>query len=387
MFRKYENEINQLNSTFNKREIPDIYKSGKYVIYQNRKLLNLSSNDYLGIAENQQISKDFLKNCNYSFGSASSRLLTGTSNTYKELEQLISKLYKKDSALLFNSGYHANVGIISSLVNKNDVVFSDKLNHASIIDGMRLSDGSFYRYKHLDYEHLESLLEQHRNKFENAIIIIESIFSMDGDSAVLKRLIDLKRKYNAILIVDEAHAFGVFGENGLGLAEEQSCLEEIDLVVATFGKSIGSMGAFCCGNRILIDYLTNKARSFIFSTALPEINIAFSKFIVESILPNTKSDRYNLLKTAQQLREMIKEATLTTVGDSHIVPIIIGSNEDTVKDCKVLQDNGFYTLPIRHPAVAMNSARIRLSLRTDIKIDEISQIPRILNKAKSELYK
>lgn len=387
MYRKFNQELNKLNESFSKRSISDIEKEGKYIFVDGKKYLNLSSNDYLGLAENKEIITDFLKVNKYSFGSASSRLLTGTAPVYKELEGLISKLYQKDNALLFNSGYHANVGIMSSLVGKNDVVFSDKLNHASIIDGMKLSGADFYRYKHLDYEHLESLLQKYREKYETAIIITESIFSMDGDCADLNKLIHLKKKYNAILLVDEAHAFGVYGENALGVCEKQNCIENIDLIIATFGKSIASMGAFCTGNSILIDYLVNKARSFIFSTALPEINVAFSKYIIENILPNTKNIRNNLLKTADYLRNEIIINGLNTLGRSHIVPVIIGNNQQTLDVCEKLQLNNFYVLPIRYPTVTINSARIRLSLRADIAVDDVASIASLIKSAQIGLYK
>lgn len=387
MYKKFSEELIELNKSFSKRSVSDIEKEGKHIFLNRERYLNLSSNDYLGLAENKGIIKDFLKNNTYSFGSASSRLLTGTSNVYKELEELLSSLYKKNKALLFNSGYHANVGIMSSLVGKKDVIFSDKLNHASIIDGMKLSDSNFYRYKHLDYDHLESLLVKHRENFETAIIVTESIFSMDGDCADLIKLVELKKKFNAILIVDEAHAFGLYGDYALGVCEEQDCIKDIDLIIATFGKSIASMGAFCVGNDILIDYLINKARSFIFSTALPEINVAFSKYIIENIIPDTKEIRSNLFKTANSLREQIIKNELTTAGSSHIVPVIIGENEQTLGICKNLQSNGFYVLPIRYPTVPLNTARIRLSLRADISLSEIKDIPNLIKQAQLALYK
>lgn len=375
MYKKYCEKLNKLEEISCKRFVQNIKKQGKYIIKDEKRLLNLSSNDYLGISENFDIINDFLKTSNFSFGSASSRLLTGTSPVYKELEETLCNIFNKESALIFNSGYHANVGIISSLADSKDVIFSDKLNHASMVDGMQLSGSTFHRFKHLDYDHLEFLLEKYRDKYENAIITSESVFSMDGDIADLKRLVELKKKHKAILIIDEAHAFGIFGEKALGLAEKENLLDEIDLIVATFGKSIGSIGAFTVGNKILIEYLTNKARSFIFSTALPEINIAYSKYIIEKILPQTKESRIKLLETAANLRENIVLQGLKTLGNSHIIPIIIGQNSDTVEKCNILQNNGFFVLPIRHPTVPEGTARIRLSLRTDIKYKEIERIP------------
>ena len=219
MFERYKKELQELKQNFCERKLISLKKDGKYIFEGNKKYLNLSSNDYLGIAEDRKILKKFLKIADFSMGAASSRLLTGSSYVYAKLECLLSALYRKDRALIFNSGYHANTGIMSALLSKKDVVFCDKLNHASILDGIKLSEAKMFRYKHLDYNHLEELLQKNRNDYETAIIVTESLFSMDGDIADLNKLIELKNKYNAILVVDEAHAFGVYGNRGLGLAE------------------------------------------------------------------------------------------------------------------------------------------------------------------------
>lgn len=380
-YARYKKELEYLHNNACDRKLNSFKKDGKYIFEENKKYLNLSSNDYLGIAENKELRKRFYRIGDFSLGSSSSRLLTGSSYVYAKLECLLAALYRKDKALIFNSGYHANVGIMSGLLTKKDAVFCDKLNHASIIDGIKLSEAKMFRYKHLDYEHLEQLLQKHRNEYENAVIITESVFSMDGDIADLNKLIELKKKYNAILVVDEAHAFGVFGEKGLGIAEEQDCIKDIDLIVATFGKATGSAGAFCTGSDVLINYLINKSRPLIFSTALPDINIAFSYCIITEILPNLKSQRQQLLLTAQKLREKLIQAGLETRGKSHIVPVILGSNETAVKVSQELIKNGYYLLPIRHPTVAKGSSRVRISLRADISYDEIEEIPNLIKKA------
>ena len=261
--------------------------------------------------------------------------------------------------LLYNN-YHANVGINSSIAGKGDVIFSDKLNHASIIDGMRLSQGKFFRYPHNNMNALETLLIRERKNFNNAIIVSESVFSMDGDIADLIKLVELKEKYNCILILDEAHAFGVFGTKGLGVTETLGITDKVDLIIGTFGKAIGSMGAFATGNKILIDYLINKARSFIFSTALPPINIAFSKWIIENKLPYTFEKRMNMLTLGQKAG-----------SQSHIVPVIIGGNKETIDTCNILFHNGYFTLPIRPPTVPDGTSRLRLSLTTEINEKEL----------------
>ncbi|CCY62985.1 8-amino-7-oxononanoate synthase [Clostridium sp. CAG:967] len=337
-------------------------KDEKYIHFKGKKLLNLSSNNYLGFADNKNITELFL-NCagnKYSFGSASARLLTGTLPIYKELENLITELYNTDMTLLFNSGYHANVGINSTIASRGDVIFSDKLNHASIIDGMQLSKAKFFRYLHNDMENLEKLLIKERKNFKNAVIVSESVFSMDGDIADLKKLVELKQKYNCILILDEAHAFGVFGKTGLGVCEDLGIINDVDLIVGTFGKAIGSTGAFATGKKTLVEYLINKARSFIFSTALPPINIAFSKWIIENQLPKSYEKRMQMLNLGRKAG-----------SESHIIPVIIGGNKETVDICEVLFHNGYFTLPIRPPTVPEGTSRLRLSLTTEINEKEL----------------
>ena len=366
MYDDYKRILEELKSHSHFRNLKNFEKKDeKYIYYKGKKLLNLSSNNYLNIADNQAITQEFLDNVGntYSFGSASARLLTGTLPVYQELEELLSSLYGKESALLYNSGYHANVGISSALNQKGDVVFSDKLNHASIIDGMRLSDGKFFRFPHNDMHALEKLLERERKNFNNAFIITESVFSMDGDIEDLKKIVELKKKYNCIMIIDEAHAFGVFGENGLGVAEELGIIDDVDLLVGTFGKAIGSMGAFVTGSKTMIDFLINKSRSFIFSTALPPKNIAFSKWIIETQISKTAQKRKNMLNLAKKFG-----------SQSHIIPVVIGENKDTVDLCEVLFHNGYFTLPIRPPTVPVGTSRLRLSLTADIREEELQTL-------------
>ena len=366
MYDDYKRILEELKSHSHFRNLKNFEKKDeKYIYYKGKKLLNLSSNNYLNVADNQAITQEFLDNVGnrYSFGSASARLLTGTLPVYQELEDLLSSLYGKESALLYNSGYHANVGISSALNQKGDVVFSDKLNHASIIDGMRLSEGKFFRFPHNDMHALEKLLERERKNFNNAFIITESVFSMDGDIEDLKKIVELKKKYNCIMIIDEAHAFGVFGENGLGVAEELGIIDDVDLLVGTFGKAIGSMGAFVTGSKTMIDFLINKSRSFIFSTALPPINIAFSKWIIETQISKTAQKRKNMLNLAKKLG-----------SQSHIIPVVIGENKDTVDLCEVLFHNGYFTLPIRPPTVPVGTSRLRLSLTADIREEELQTL-------------
>ncbi len=370
MFEVYENKLGELEKHSHFRFIRDIEKKeGKYIYINGDKLLNLSSNNYLNFADNKEVAENFYAQAGseYSFGSASARLLTGTLPVYKKLENLITDLYQSGGTLLFNSGYHANVGVNSALMGKGDVIFSDKLNHASIIDGMRLSEAKFFRYPHNNTEALEKLLIRERNNFKNAVIVSESVFSMDGDIADIKKLVELKKRYNSILVLDEAHAFGVFGETGLGVSEACGLFKEVDLLIGTFGKAIGSMGAFATGKKVLIDYLINSARSFIFSTALPPVNVAFSKWIIENELPKTYEKRKKMLELGKKLG-----------SESHIIPVIIGANEKTAEMCDILYKNGYFTLPIRPPTVPLGTSRIRLSLTTDIEEKDLEKLCSII---------
>lgn len=369
-YESYQKGLETLNESSLRRRLVPVKKEGKFLFAHGKKYINLSSNDYLGIGSDNNVRTGFKDSC-YSFGSASSRLLTGNDSVYSDLEELLAKIYNKESALLFNSGYHANVGVMSGLLFKKDVVFSDKLNHASIIDGIRLSGADFFRYKHLDYQHLEDLLNKHRADYENALIVSESLFSMDGDLTDFKRLVELKKKYNALLIADEAHAFGVYGNSGLGVSEYQDAVNDVDLIVGTFGKAVGSMGAFCTGDGVLIEYLINKARPLIFSTALPEINIAYSLYVVGEVFPKCSARREKLFSLTKELRSRISHKELLSAGESYIVPIITGSNESACLASKKLMDAGYYLLPVRHPTVPLNSARLRVSLRADLDSSDL----------------
>ena len=373
MYEDYKKILDSLEKDSHLRRISLIEdKDEKYIYFNGKKLLNLSSNNYLNIADNRAITKEFLNEVQdeYCLGSASSRLLTGTLPVYDRLENFLAKLYEKDKALIFNSGYHANVGITSSICQKGDVIFSDKLNHASIIDGMRLSRGKFFRFPHNDMTALRNLLTRERAKFNNAFIICESIFSMDGDIEDLIEIIKLKEEFNCNLIVDEAHAFGIFGEKGLGICESLGITQKIDLIVGTFGKSVGSMGAFVVGSKTLIDFLINSARSFIFSTSLPPISVAFTHWIIKNKFPTTFKKRNRMIEIANGMN-----------SQSHIIPIIIGSNKKTVDVCNILYENGYFTLPIRPPTVPAGTSRLRLSLTAYIEEQELDLLKEILNES------
>ena len=374
----YTDEINKLKEKDNFRQIRNIeYKYGKYINTPKGSMINFSSNDYLNISTDRELIQDFIEKYKnekeFIFSSASARLLTGTSRVYKNLENTLSKIFQKEACLLFNTGYQCNLGVVSTVVNRDDVIFSDKLNHASIIDGMKLSMAKFYRYKHLDYENLEELLKKHRGEYKKAVIISESVFSMDGDIADISKLIELKEKYNALLMIDEAHAFGIFGENLAGVSDYEDLREHVDIITATLGKSIGSMGAFCVSNATIIDYLINKANSFIFSTALPSVNVMWSDYLLKEKIDNIKEKSQKLKVLINKCHKYINDD-----GKSQIIPIIIGDNNKTVRVAEELQQRGFYILPLRPPTVPVNTSRLRLSLTSDITFEEFKTVSDIV---------
>ncbi|MGM9994452.1 MAG: aminotransferase class I/II-fold pyridoxal phosphate-dependent enzyme [Candidatus Avigastranaerophilus sp.] len=377
----YDEEIKKLTKKNNFRYIRAIdEKYGKYLCSNGHEMLNFSSNDYLNLSTNKNLINEFLskyQNSNeFLFSSASSRLLTGTSRIYSRLEENLAKLFNKEACLLFNTGYQCNLGVVSSLVNRDDVIFSDKLNHASIIDGMRLAPAEFYRYKHLDFENLEELLEKHRKNYKKAIIISESVFSMDGDTADIKKLVELKKKYDCYLMLDEAHAFGIFGNNLTGIADRENLLSEVDIITATLGKSFASIGAFCVSNKTIVDYLINKANSFIFSTALPSVNMMWTNFLIEENFDVVKKQSRKLNTLIKQAHEYIKDN-----GSTQIIPFIIGDNAKTGKVAEILQAKGYFVLPVRPPTVPVNTSRLRLSLTADITFEEFKNIIDTANEA------
>ena len=352
---QFDNQIQLLKDTDQYRYLKDIkHVSNGCVEYKGKKLLNLSSNDYIGISQNKELSSEFISKLNYDseylFGSASSRLLSGNYNEYTELENSIAKAYGKETALIYNSGYHANTGVLPALTTKKDLILSDKLNHASIVDGLKQSEATIIRYKHFDYNQIEQYLEKNRNSFENVFIVSESIFSMDGDIVNLQKLIELKKSFSCILYIDEAHAFGSVGKMGLGVSEQENIINDIDIILGTFGKAIGSVGAFVALNNSLKDMLINKSRTLIFTTGLPLINIKWTQFVFDR-LSEFADERRKLLLLSNKLRTIINENGLKTMGESHIVPVITGDNKLTLEIAELLFNEGFYVSAVRPPTV------------------------------------
>lgn len=326
-------------------------------------LVNFCSNDYLGLSQHPLLKKAALK-ATEEFGtsSSSSRLVSGTLPIHIDLEKTIAEWYEKGSALLFNSGYHAGIGVIPAIA-QNGLVFSDELNHACLIDGCRLSQAKVYVYKHKEMEHLEWLLKKHHNKERPSWIITESIFSMEGEKAPLHDLIKLKKKYSTCLLIDEAHAVGVYGNNGRGVAEEFDIIDKVDLIMGTFSKALGSFGGFAIGSKNMMEFLINKTRSFIFTTALPPSVAAVNKASIE-LVKKMKLKREKLHIQAGRVRRILCQIGFSVLGkeDSLIIPIIIGESEKTVQYSKELIKKGLWVQAIRPPTVPNGTSRLRLTI-------------------------
>lgn len=369
---RYSNKLNKIKESGNYRWLRDIQHNGFLIHDEGREMLNLSSNDYLGLSSNPRLIQEFRAETDVMglpYSAVSSRLLSGNHEYYKMLENDLADIYDKEAALVFNSGYHANIGILPALAGKKDLIVADKLVHASMIDGILLSEAEMLRYRHSDYDHLRNLLVQHREKYENVFIVTESVFSMDGDIADLQQLCEIKKEFDAFLYVDEAHAVGARGTNGLGCCEEQACMEDIDFIVGTFGKAFASMGAFVVCEELFREFLINTQRSLIFTTALPPVNVAWTRFVLNR-MPDFYDLRMKLAETSAKLRAVLQERGFETKGESYIVPMICGSNENSVEMSELLRDNGFFVLPVRYPTVPKNEARIRFSLNASIPTED-----------------
>lgn len=372
-----QQELQELKEKSNLRKLPAITHEGRNVIVDGQRMLNLSSNDYLGLANDRKLRQEFretLTTETFLPTSSSSRLLTGNFSIYDRLEQQLADDFGTEAALTFNSGYHANTGILPAVSNTHTLILADKLVHASLIDGIRLSAAKCIRYRHNEYNQLERLLQVNHSEYKRIIVVTESIFSMDGDEADLRELVRLKKQYpNVLLYVDEAHAFGVRGQRGLGCAEEQDCINDIDFLVGTFGKALASAGAYIVCRKVIREYLINKMRTFIFTTALPPVTVQWTSFMLER-LAGFRQRREALRFLSNQLREALKNKGYDCPSTSHIVPLITGESCVAIRKAEELQRKGFYALPVRPPTVPEGTSRIRFSLTAEIRESEMEKL-------------
>lgn len=366
-------ELEELKNNDLNRTVDDLrfISSTKAIDSESKEFIVFGTNNYLGLTHNPDVIKACQEASEYGTGSTGSRLTTGASFEARELENNISEFKNVESTLIFNTGYMTNLGVIYALTKENDVIFSDQLNHASIIDGTRISKAKVKVYKHKDTNDLENLIldEIESKKDSNLFIVSDGVFSMDGDIAPLPELVEIADKYNCTLIIDEAHATGVIGKNGKGTVEyykDQTGIDltdSVDLQIGTLSKALASEGGFVCGKQVYIDYLINKSRPFIFSTALSPATIASANAALNLLKENSEEYLNNLNSNTRLMRELLTNAGLNIVdGETPIIPIIIGPADLANKISKELKKEGILVSSIRPPSVPKDMSRLRLTV-------------------------
>ena len=345
----------------------------------NKEYLMMASNNYLGLTFDSRVIEGAVKGARqYGTGSGGSRLVSGTFPLFTDLENELAKFKNTEKALVFNTGYMANVGTISAIADKNTIIFSDALNHASIIDGCRLSRGAVKAYSHCDVDELKYLLKQ-VDRNARKLIVTDGVFSMDGDIAPLDKLYELSRDYNALLMVDDAHATGTIG-NGHGTAAYFNLEKEIDIQLGTLSKSLGSVGGYVAANSTIIDYLVNTSRSFIFSTALSPADIGAALAALH-VLETDVSVLGRLQENVNYMSDQLTSMGIDSTNETPIFPILIGSNEDTLAVSDYLYEAGIIGTAIRPPTVPIGESRIRLTVTAAHNKEQIDYVCHTLHKA------
>ena len=348
-----------------------------------KEYLMMASNNYLGLTFDSRVIEGAVKGAQqYGTGSGGSRLVSGTFPLFTELENELAKFKNTEKALVFNTGYMANVGTISAIADKNTIIFSDALNHASIIDGCRLSRGTVKAYSHCDVDELKYLLKQ-VNRNTRKLIVTDGVFSMDGDIAPLDTLYELSRDYNALLMVDDAHATGTIG-NGHGTAAYFNLEKEIDIQLGTLSKSLGSVGGYIAANSTIIDYLVNTSRSFIFSTALSPADIGAALAALH-ILETDASVLGRLQENVNYMADQLISMGIDATNETPIFPILIGRNEDTLAVSDYLYEDGIIGTAIRPPTVPIGESRIRLTVTAAHNKKQIDFVCQSLHNAMKQL--
>lgn len=361
------------------RSIED--RKGCSIVIDGKEYVDFSSNDYLGLADHPYLREGAVRMAEwYGTSASASRLMSGDLVLHHELENRVARFKGKEAGLIFGSGYLANVGIIPALLGKGDVLFSDSLNHASIIDGCRLSGAHVICYEHCNIYDLSNVLERRRRNYDRALIISESIYSMDGDHAPLHELVYLKTQHDALLMVDEAHATGVCGRNGAGLVEAEGLVDEVDIIMGTFSKALASYGAYVVATQCMIDFLINKARSFVFSTALPPSVVGASLAALD-LVEQEPIRRKRLMEHTHYFRELLKDKGIETKGSWQIVPVMVGGDHEAIVVSKVLEDAGIYAVPIRPPTVPHGESRLRFSVTAHHPWESLNEVAALLQSA------
>ena len=385
--KQLKEELNQLKENDLLRTVDDLrfISSTKAIDNKGKEYLVFGTNNYLGLTHHPLVIQASKEASDNGTGSTGSRLTTGGTFEARELEKNLREFKHTESALIFNTGYMTNLGVIYALTKEGDIIFSDQLNHASIIDGSKISKAKVKVYKHKDIEDLEKLIKEELNEIDrekskdpNLFIVSDGVFSMDGDIAPLPELVEIANKYNCCLIIDDAHATGVIGKTGKGTVEYykdktgKDLTEYVDLQIGTLSKALASEGGFVCGKKVYIDYLINKSRPFIFSTALSPSTIASANTALNLLKENHKEYLTNLNNNTKLMRELLKNGGLNIVeGQSPIIPIIVGSADLTNRFSKELEKEGILVSAIRPPSVPKGESRLRLTIIASHTKEEI----------------
>ena len=368
------------------RSIPAVdHGPDLYLDFQGQRLLNLASNNYLGLAGSKEMKEASIRAVKeFGTSSGASRLISGNYSLYTALEEELCRFKGTDAALVFGSGYAANLGILSTLAHRKCLVFSDRLNHASIIDGITLSRATHVRYRHADPEHLEYLLAQKPVQAPK-ILITDTVFSMDGDRAPLPEILNLCKKYRVLTIADEAHATGILGR-GRGLVHELGLEQEMDLHMGTFSKALGSYGGYVAGSRELIDLLVNRARSFIYSTSLPPAVVGACLEALRQVQASPQQGE-KLLDLSRQIRSFLQRLGFDTgKSTTQIIPVIMKKSRAVLQAREDLVRAGIYAGAIRPPTVPEDSARLRISLRGDMTHKELGLLKKAFSTISARQY-
>ena len=373
-----KHKLNFIDLELKKIKKNNIYRKLNYstakdshITINGKRLLNLCSNDYLGIPITKMQSSQL---------QSSSRLVSGNDDSYKKLEKVLAKHKSQQNSLTYPTGYMTNLGVISTIASKGDLIISDELNHASIIESCKLSDAKITVYKHNDMDDLQTKLKQ---KGVKKFVITEGIFSMDGDMSKLKQITEISEKKNAITIVDDAHGDFVIGKDGKGTPNHLNVAKKIDLYISSLSKGLGSFGGYVASQNNVIDLCINKSKSFIYTSALPSFLI---KHTLERFESNREKQKKKLEKNIRQLSDGLKEIGFEINSSTHIIPIIIGKEKSAMNIGEFLKSNGVYAQPIRYPTVPKNQARLRISVTAWLSKTEITEALLIFEKAYRKFY-
>ncbi len=385
MIETLKEELSRIESLNLLRTLKEIENPQKPISnVDSKNVILLCTNNYLGLSDHPDIKKAAKMALDeFGTGAGASRLISGNCRLYKELEDEIATFKGTEASIVFPTGYMANVGTISSVVGKDDLILSDELNHASIVDGCKLSRARVFVYRHRDTNHIEYILKKEKPK--RALIVTDGVFSMDGDIAPLPEICELVNKYGVWLMVDDAHATGVIGENGKGTFEYFGIDGSHFIQMGTLSKALGALGGYVAGPKALIDYLINRARSFIFTTALPPSVLACAKEALKILKREGKNLRKKLFKNVNFLKNGLLSYGFEIYGDSHIIPLIIGDEKTTLNFSRMLFENGVFVPAIRPPTVPKGRCRLRITVQASHSKDDLENVLQIFKRVGKKL--